>query len=137
AMKPITRTARQNAHAAADGLDFVARPSHCHCDPVRAHGNCLGSRAAMNGYARTLCPAREMEVKTAAINHGRADTLAFDADGSARGAPKTGGLCESKNQMAREIEFVKGVEAQKTGAMHRRADDFMFFEQRDVMAVFG
>ena len=79
-----------------------------------------------------MADAASSRSKTRAIDDRRADALALDDDrravGSRRSAPRSAAPTIERRE---RFELVEGVEAEDAGAVHRRADEVVLFEDED------
>ena len=74
----------------------------------------------------------EIAIEDRAVDNRRANPLDADVDNAAVRGDEARGIRRSDNRAARQVELIEGVETENPGAVHRRADDVVFFEDANV-----
>ncbi len=79
----------------------------------------------------------ELAIEERAVDDRRADAPALDDDRRAVGRDEARPIRRADNRAPRKVQLVEGVEAEDAGAVHRRADEVVFFEDADREASRG
>ena len=126
------------AVAGAAGEDGGARVDRAWAAVRRADGHRLGcardagdAHAGLDGGAGGDSRRGEIAIEERAVDDCRADAAALDHDRGAVGRNEAGAIRRADNRSTREVQLVEGVEAEDARAVHRRADEVVFFEDAD------
>ena len=130
-VEAITRAAGENRRA-RDGVGDATGVGCGDGDGLLLARDTHDAGAGSNRRAGRDGRCCEIAIEDRAVDNRRANPLDADVDNAAVRGDEARGIRRSDNRAARQVELIEGVETENPGAVHRRADDVVFFEDANV-----
>ena len=136
AVEAIARAAGENRRPRDGGVDAtgVGRGDR---DRLRLADDADNAGAGPNGRAGRDGRCREIAIEDRAIDNRGANPFYADVDTAAVRGDEARGIRRADNRAAGQVELIEGVETENPGAVHRGADDVVFFQDANVETCGG